>query len=415
MTNNPFENAKKQLKNALQLLKLSNENKIYQILAHPDKVIEVSIPLKIGNKIKVFTGYRVQHNNARGPYKGGLRYHPTVNLDEVKTLAFWMTMKNAVVDVPYGGAKGGIAINTDRLSKIELEKLTRAFTRKIFEVIAPERDIPAPDVHTTPQVMAWFMDEYSHLRGHYTPGVITGKPIEVGGSAGREEATGLGGYYILKEVLKKRNIDQKNLTIAIQGFGNVGATIGKILYENGYKVVAASGSREGIFNKNGLTIKPICTKEKKVNSIREYKSSKKISNKKLLELDVDILIPAAVENQITSQNAKNIKADIILELANGPTTPEADKILNKKKITVIPDILANTGGVVVSHLEWVQNQTGYYWDFKEVTSRLKKKMTNSFNQVYHQSHRYNTNLRNAAYIVAVERLAKTIQLRGGIF
>jgi len=409
---NAFDNAKKQLEDALKILNLKGSNDIYEILSHPDKVMEVSVPVKIKGKLKVFNGYRVQHNNARGPYKGGLRFHPQVDLDEVKALAFWMTMKTSVVNIPYGGAKGGIAVNPRELSEEELEKLTRKFVEKIYEIVSHDRDIPAPDVNTNPQIMAWFMDEYSKFHDHYAPGVVTGKPIEVGGSEGREEATGLGGYYLLHEYLHKIDYKKKNPTVAVQGFGNVGATIAQILHEHGFSVVAVSNSRGAIFYEKGLSISPISVKESNIELIKEYKRAKKITNDELLQLKVDILIPAALENQITKSNAKKIKADIILEMANGPTTPEADVILAQKQVTVIPDILANAGGVVVSYYEWVQNETGLYWYRDEIYSRLNRKMKDAFSEVFHAKDRYDTNFRNAAYIVAIKRLAKAIKLRG---
>lgn len=409
---NPFENAKSQLRSALRYLNFGEE--IYEILSHPDKTMQVSIPIKVKGKIKIFEGYRVQHNNARGPYKGGLRYHPKVDLDEVKALAFWMTMKSAVVDLPYGGAKGGIAVDPQELSREELEKLTRGFAERISEIVSHERDILAPDINTDSQTMAWFMDEYSRLHDHYAPGVVTGKPLGVAGSAGRDQATGLGGYFVLREKLAKRNRREKGTGVAIQGFGNVGANIAKILYEKGFKIIAISDAKGGIYYKDGLIISKSCSINKNIKEIKEYKRAKKITNKELLELKADVLIPAAIENQITKDNAAKIKADIILEMANGPTTPEADKILAKKQVVVIPDILANAGGVVVSYFEWVQNETGYYWDLEEVNEKLEKKMIAAFSEVYHQADRYNTTFRNAAYIVAIKRIAEAIKLRGGI-
>lgn len=412
MSNSQFENAKKQLKKSLGFIKMPHEDRIFSILSHPDRVVEVGIPLKRKGKIQVFHGYRVQHNNARGHYKGGLRYHPEVDLEEMKALAFWMTMKTAVVDVPFGGAKGGIEVDPDTLTKDELEKLTRSFVEKISDVISHEKDIPAPDVNTSPEIMAWFMDEYSKIHDHYAPGVVTGKPVEVAGSLGRNEATGRGGFYVLEELLAKKDKKKEDITIAIQGFGNVGAEHAKILYKEGYKVVAISDSKEARYYKGGFTIPQSCCADKTIKEVNEYKKSKKLTNKDLLELDVDVLVPAAIENQITKENAKRIKADIILELANGPTTPEADDILNKKGTIIVPDILANAGGVTVSYYEWVQNETGLYWSLDEVNNKLKDKMTEAFREVYLQAKRYDTNLREGAYIVAVKRLAKTLKYRG---
>lgn len=409
---NAFDNAKKQLKDALGVLNLKDAADIYEILSHPDKVMEVSVPIRIKGKLKVFNGYRVQHNNARGPYKGGLRFHPQVDLDEVKALAFWMSMKTAVADIPYGGAKGGICVDPRELSQKDLEKLTRKFVEKIYEIVSHDRDIPAPDVNTNPQIMAWFADEYSKFHDHYAPGVVTGKPIEVGGSQGREEATGLGGYFVLRDYLKKIDYKKNNPTVAVQGFGNVGGIIAQILCEKGFKIVAVSNSRGAIYYEKGLTISSSSVIESDIKAIKEYRRAKKITNDELLQLKVDILIPAALENQITKDNARKIKADIVLEMANGPTSPEADVILAKKQITIIPDILANAGGVIVSYFEWVQNETGLYWYKEEVYERLDRKMREAFNEVFHTKDRYDTTFRNAAYIVAIKRLAKTIKTRG---
>jgi glutamate dehydrogenase/leucine dehydrogenase len=412
MENNPFENAKWQLEKALQYSKVGQKDKILEVLSYPDRVVEVSIPLKIKNTIRMYTGYRVQYNNARGHYKGGLRYHPAVDIDEVKALAFWMTIKTAVVDIPFGGAKGGIAVDPKKLTESEIEQLTREFVRKIADVISHEKDIPAPDINTDARVMAWFMDEYSKIHDHYAPGVVTGKPIEVGGSPGRNEATGLGGFYILEEYLKQFEKSKKDITIAIQGFGNVGAELAKVLCRNDYRVVAISDSREGRFYHKGFTIPQSCCSDKTIKEVVEYKKSKKITNKQLLELDVDVLIPAAIENQITEKNASNIKAHIILEMANGPTTAKADDILNKKGIIVIPDILANSGGVTVSYYEWVQNETGLYWTLEEINAKLKEKMRLAFTEVYGISKKQVISLRNSAYVVAVKRIAKALKYRG---
>lgn len=409
--NNPFENAKSLLKDAARTINIKEED--YIVLNYPDKVVEVSIPLVLDSgKIKVFTGYRVQHNNSRGFYKGGIRYHPQVDLEEVKALAFWMTFKCAVLDLPYGGAKGGITIDPRELSKTELERLTRVFTGKISEFIGDEKDIPAPDVNTTPQIMAWIMDEFSKIHGHYAPGVVTGKPIEVGGSLGRDTATAQGGFFVLSELMKKLGKDPKNTTVAIQGFGNAGQVMAKILSQEKYKIVAVSDSRGGIYDKNGLDIDNIKSVKEKNGSVTKYSKAKKITNEQLLELKVDVLIPAALENQITQKNANRIKADMILELANGPVTPEADKILAKKCVTIIPDILANAGGVTVSYFEWTQNISGNYWEAEKVHKKLEVKIKEAFFEVWHQADRYNCTLRNAAYIVALKRIVKAMKARG---
>lgn len=408
---NPLENALTQLENAAIILGLRKEE--YLALKQPDRIVEVSLPVMMDSgEIRIFQGYRVQHNNSRGLYKGGLRYHPQVNLDEVKALAFWMTFKCAVVNIPFGGAKGGITVNPKELSSSELERLTRVFTANISEVVGDEKDVPAPDVYTNAQIMTWFMDEYSKIHGHYSPGVVTGKPIVVGGSLGREKATAEGGAYILKELLKKTNRRAEEVTVAIQGFGNVGQGIAQILTEEKYTVVAVSDSHGGVYNPQGLDIQRLINIKQKEGTIIKYPRVKKITNEKLLELNIDVLIPAAFENQITINNAKKIRADIILELANGPTTLEADKILTKNKIIVVPDILANAGGVTVSYFEWTQNISGNYWDLDKVETKLKKKMVAAFNEVWHQADRYNTTLRNAAYIVALKRLVEAMKVRG---
>lgn len=408
---NPSKNALQQLENAAIILGLKKED--YLALEQPDRIVEVSLPVVMDTgKLRIFQGYRVQHNNSRGLYKGGLRYHPQVNLDEVKALAFWMTFKCAVADIPFGGAKGGITVDHKELSLSELERLTRVFAAYISEVVGDEKDVPAPDVYTNAQVMAWFMDEYSKIHGHYSPGVVTGKPIAVGGSLGRDIATARGGTFILNELLKKVNRKASEVTVAVQGFGNVGQSMAQILAQEKYTVVAVSDSHGGIYNPKGLDIQKLVAFKEREGSVVKFPGAKKISNEELLELNVDILVPAAFENQITASNAKKIQADIIFELANGPITLEADKILTKSKVTIVPDILANSGGVTVSYFEWTQNISGNYWDLEEVETKLKKRMTRAFNEVWHQADRYNTTLRNAAYIVALKRLVEAIKVRG---
>lgn len=384
-----------------------------EILKKPDRVIEVSLPVMMDNgHLKVFTGYRVQYNNIRGPYKGGLRFHPKVNLDEVKTLAFWMTIKCAVADIPYGGGKGGIAVDTKSLSQAELERLTRAYARGLADFIGPNTDIPAPDVYTDAQIMAWLMDEYSHIKGENMPGVVTGKPIEVGGSLGRDTATGCGGFYVLSQLIKGVGMKKNNLTIAVQGFGNVGLNFSLIAYQAGYKIIAVSDTRGGIYNNRGLKINKVIAHKKQTGSVINFQDAQNITNEKLLLLPAVVLAPAALEQAINNKNAGRIKAKIILELANGPVTAQADEKLFKKNVLVVPDVLVNSGGVIVSYFEWVQNLRHYYWEAEKVEANLEKQITRAFNQVWQIKEKYNVSMRIAAYIVAVDRLVKALKIRG---
>ena len=408
-----------QLKEAInQLNKVSRIMKLecdeLEILRRPDRVVEVSLPVLMDNgRIRVFTGYRVQYNNIRGPYKGGIRFHPRVDLDEVKTLAFWMTIKCAVADIPYGGGKGGIAIDPKILSRGELERLTRAYTRGFANFIGPKTDIPAPDVGTTPQVMAWLMDEYSHIKGENTPAVVTGKPVEVGGSLGRDTATSLGGFYVFEQVLNELKMSKNKTGIAVQGFGNVGMNFAVIAYRAGYRVVAVSDSKGGSYNEKGLNLEEVLAHKKTTGSVVDFKGAKNITNEKLLELPVEVLVPAALENVINEKNAGRIKAKMILELANGPTTEAAETKLLKKGILIVPDVLANAGGVVASYFEWVQNSRQYYWERERVEGRLKDQMAKAFNKVWQTMEgQGNTKMRDAAYIVAVERLIQALRIRG---
>lgn len=407
--NNPWIRAQTQLRKHSALFKISPA--LLEILSMPSRIIEVSLPIKLENgSIKTFTGFRVQHNNILGPFKGGLRFHPDVNVDEVKALAFWMTIKNAVADLPLGGGKGGIVVDPKTLTQKELEQLTRTFAQKLAPNIGPKTDIPAPDVNTNPEIMAWIVDEYSKVVGKYQPAVVTGKPIDKGGSQGRKEATGLGGAYVLLEILKKLGKDPKSLTIAVQGFGNVGYHVALFMAEAGSRIVAISDSKTGIYSPNGIDIqKAITAKENKISLEKEFnqKSIKKITNSQLLELDVDILIPAALENVITEENAENIKAGIILELANGPTTLEADSTLASKGKIVIPDILANSGGVVVSYFEWYQNMHKVKWTEKQIFSKLKQKMTQATDEVFALHKKHTLPLRDAAYIHALQRIQQS--------
>jgi len=407
-----FKGVINQLNKIGQLINVASDQ--LEILRKPDRVIEISLPIVMDNGlIKVFTGYRVQYCNIRGPYKGGIRFHPAVSLDEVKTLAFWMTIKCAVADIPYGGAKGGIAVDVKKLSRAELERLTRAYARGFADFIGPERDIPAPDVYTTPQIMAWLMDEYGHIKGENTPAVVTGKPLEVGGSQGRDTATSLGGFYIMEQVLAKLKMPKKRVSLAVQGFGNVGMNFAVIAHAAGYKVVAVSDSRGGIYDPNGLNIEGVLSHKQTTGSVINYNGLKNITNEKLLELPVTILAPAALENVINEKNAGRIKAEIILELANGPTAPEAEEKLHKNGVLIVPDVLTNAGGVIVSYFEWVQNLRHYYWELDRVESSLEKQLTNAFKKVWQTMEKQNNrDMRGAAYIVAVDRIARALKVRG---
>jgi len=411
MSNNPYINVQKQIDEAKELVDFDPE--IIEILKYPQKILEVSIPMKMDDgKIKIFHGYRVQHNNYRGPYKGGVRYHPQVNLDEVKALAIWMTFKCAVVDIPFGGAKGGIIVNPKELTKHELEHLTRGYIDKIFSNIGPYKDVPAPDVYTNAQVMAWIMDEYSHIAQEHTPAVVTGKPIENEGSLGRDTATAQGGVYVLLEYLKRKDLNIKDISIAVQGFGNAGSNAAILLNNLGAKIVAISDSRGAVYSEDGIDPKLLLTYKKKTGGVANFPGTKNIGNEDFFGLKNDIFIPAALENAITDKNAKTIQSKAILELANGPTTPEADKILKEKGIDIIPDILANAGGVTVSYLEWTQNLSRDYLSEEQVICRLKDKMIKAFNDVYDFASNKSCTFREAAFALAIERVSKAIHNRG---
>ena len=377
------------------------------VFKEPKKVIEK----KLSVDGKEYQAYRVQYNDARGPTKGGIRYHPNVTLDEVKALSLWMSLKCAVVGIPFGGAKGGIALNVKEMTPEEVEKVSRAFIQAIHEDIGPEKDIPAPDVYTTPQVMAWMMDEYEKIKGKHIPGVITGKPIELGGSKGRGFSTAMGGAYVLRQLLQKKGMYPEETKIAIQGFGNAGMHLARILQDWDYKIIAVSDSKGGIHAENGLDIFKVI-KHKKDKGTVVGAEGKEVTNKEILELECDVLVPAALENQITDKNADKIKAKIILELANGPTTPEADKILASKGVIVLPDILANAGGVTVSYFEWVQNNMGYYWDEEEVLNKLDRIMIKAFEDVDKVVEDRKFTYRDAAYILAMQRIIDAEKLRG---
>lgn len=416
---NPFENAMQQLEKASKLVDV--DQSIKERIKKPERVLMVSVPVKMDDgSMKVFDGYRVQYNSARGPYKGGLRYHQDMNLDEAKALAFWMTIKTAVVDIPLGGGKGGVVVNPKELSESELERLTRSFTRALKDFIGPEKDIPAPDVYTNPTVMSWIVDEYSQLEGQNTPAVVTGKPVEQGGSLGRNEATGLGGYFVTKKIVEKMK-DTKLETVAIQGFGNVGYYMAKFLFEDGFKLQALSDSRGGIFNKqpseNKMNPIDVMQTKKKEGSIGgcyckgtvcDCENFGEISNEELLTSQVDILVPAALEGAINKDNADNIKAKVVVEMSNGGITPEAEDILIKKGIVIIPDVLANAGGVVVSYFEWLQNLQHYSWRLEEVNNRLEDIMNTSFDEVWQESQEKKTDLRIASFAIAIKRIAQAM-------
>ncbi|MFZ2886559.1 MAG: Glu/Leu/Phe/Val dehydrogenase [Minisyncoccia bacterium] len=406
MQNNPWQRALRQLEKAANIVNLDPALK--QRLEHPDNVVDVEVPFETDNgETKTVRGYRVQHNNILGAYKGGLRYHPAIDLDEAKALAFWMTMKNALVDVPFGGGKGGLEVNPKELSEGELERLTRSFAVKLHPHIGPEKDVPAPDVNTNSKIMHWIVDEFSTLTGTHTPAVVTGKPVERGGSHGRTEATGFGGGYVLEAMLKKLGKDPKGMTVAIQGFGNVGSYLARYLQSRGFVVVALADSKGGTYWKEGIDIDKAEAYKKEKGTLAGFADD--ISSDAVLALPVDIVVPAALENAITEKNAADIRAKIVLELANGPTTLEADAILNERGVTVIPDILANAGGVVVSYFEWEQNRRRESWTKEDVLAKLQEKMETATTRVFDESKKRTISLRDAAYAVALQRLAESVK------
>ena len=386
---------------------------IWKILTNPKRQIIVSCPIQMDNgEIEVFTGYRVQYNITLGPAKGGVRYHPDVSLDEVTALAAWMTWKCAVAHVPFGGGKGGIICDPTRMSRRELESLTRRYVAEIIDAIGPEKDVPAPDVNTNDQVMAWIMDTYSMHVGHTSTAVVTGKPIEMGGSLGRREATGRGVMIVTREAATHLGLDIKQATVAVQGFGNVGSVSADLLAKIGAKIVAVTDWKGGVHNPKGLDIPQMIEYSKQHKTIDGFPGGDSIENDQLFSLDVDVLVPAALENQITEDNAATIKAKIVAEGANGPTTPDAHRMLHERGIFVIPDILANAGGVTTSYFEWVQDRHGYFWEEQEVNKRLETKMMEAFHDVLQTSIKYKTDLRTAAYIVAINRVATVTKMRG---
>ncbi len=420
MSESLFADASQRLARAMKYVSISEDALEY--LKYPQTSLIVSIPVRMDNgSLRIFQGYRVRYDDTRGPGKGGVRYHPNVTLDEVKSLAFWMTFKCAVMNLPFGGAKGGVTVNPKELSKLELERLSRGYVDAIADFIGPDVDIPAPDVYTNPTIMGWMMDEYSIIKRQLCPAVVTGKPVTLGGSLGRDTATAMGAFFTIEAIAPKFDLIPQETTVAVQGFGNAGAHIADMLFKAGYKVVAVSDSQGGVYAKKGLDIA----------SIRRFKQSNKgiqaiycedtvcnvvehesITNEELLALDVDILIPAALENQITEANVNDIKAKMIFEVANGPTTSGADEILEQKGIYVFPDILVNAGGVTVSYFEWVQNRSGLYWSVEEVNSRLKQKMVEETQQIWQLSQELAISMRTAAYVHALNRLGEAINAKG---
>jgi glutamate dehydrogenase (NAD(P)+) len=408
---NPYRIAQIQFDIAAEHLKL--DAGLRQILRTPKRVMEVAIPTKMDNgQVKVFTGYRVQHNVARGPAKGGLRYHPNVTLDEVKALAMWMTWKTATVNVPYGGAKGGVICEPKRMSKGELERMTRRFTSEILPIIGPERDIPAPDVYTDSQTMAWIMDTYSITVGEASPGVVTGKPISLGGSQGRNDATARGCLFAVEEACKVKKINLRGATVAIQGFGNAGAAAARLFAEKKARIIAISDSRGAVFNSRGIDPLKAMRYKERSGTVVGMPGTSRMSNDDLLTLKCDILIPAALENVITLNNAELIKARIVAEAANGPTTPHADEVLARKGIFLVPDILANAGGVTVSYFEWAQDLQGYFWTEGEVNARLETVIKRAFQDVHETSRKHHSHMRTGAYILSVGRVADATVVRG---
>jgi len=410
-TLNPFEIAQAQFDTAADYLML--DEGLRTILKRPKRQLIVSIPVRMDDgHIKVFEGYRVQHNLSRGPAKGGIRYHPDVTLDEVKALASWMTWKCATVNIPYGGGKGGVRVDPKQLSMGELERLTRRYATEIAPIIGSDRDIPAPDVYTTPQTMAWIMDTISMFHGHTELGVVTGKPISLGGSKGRHEATARGCQYTTRAACAVKRISLKGAKVAVQGFGNAGSIAARLLHEDGATVIAASDSKGGIYNEHGIDPEAALRHKEETGSLVGFKGCDHISNQELLELRCDVLVPAALENTITLENAEHIRAKIVAEAANGPTTPGADQILRERGIFVIPDILCNAGGVTVSYFEWVQDLYGFFWTEHEVNNYLERTMNSAFKDVHAAAEKYRVDMRTGAYITAVARVAEATKVRG---
>lgn len=420
MAEDLFADALRHLDQAAKYARVEPE--ILERLRHPQSCLEVAIPVRMDDgSLQIFRGFRVRHNDSRGPTKGGIRFHPNVSLSEVKALAFWMTLKCALVGVPFGGGKGGVIVDPKNLSRLEIERLSRGFIEQIADFIGPHTDIPAPDVYTNSMIMGWMMDEYSKIVRSHTPGVITGKPVSMGGSLGRDDATGRGGYYCIKELEKIRGWNPADIRVAVQGFGNAGQHCAQLLHNDGYRIVAVSDSRGGIYSDNGFDIPSLIHAKQSTQrvqavycegSVCEAVPADQISNEELLALDVDLLIPAALENVITRNNVEDIKAKVIVELANGPVTTNADERLFERDILVIPDILANAGGVTVSYFEWVQNKNGYYWSLEEVHERLHTIMAREFGNTYNLMLEHEQSMRTAAYAHALNRLGDAIHAQG---
>ena len=408
---NPYIISQMQFDIAADHLKM--DKGLRQVLKTPKRQLVVSIPTKMDDgSVRVFDGFRVQHNIARGPAKGGIRYHPNVTLDEVKALAAWMTWKTATVNIPYGGGKGGVICDPKRMSKAELERMTRRYASEILPIIGPDEDIPAPDVYTDSQTMSWIMDTYSMMKGHTTLGVVTGKPVSLGGSEGRNEATARGCLFVTREACKVRRLALKGAAVAVQGYGNAGSIAAWLFSQEGAKIIAVSDSRGGIVNPKGLDPLKVLKHKERTGTVVGFPGSSKVTNQELLELKCDILVPAALENQITLENANRIKTKIVAEAANGPTTPSADEVLARKGIFILPDILANAGGVTVSYFEWVQDLQSFFWPEEEVNNKLEFIMKRAFHDVYQTSVRYKVHMRTAAYILAVGRVADATIVRG---
>lgn len=408
---NPFESMMARFDRAAQLLDLDPD--LYNVLRVPTREIKVYIPVRMDSgRIEVFEGYRVQHNFARGPAKGGIRYAPDVTLDEVKALASWMTWKCAVVNVPFGGGKGGVVCDPRQMSIGELERLTRRYTSELIDFIGPEKDVPAPDMNTNEQTMAWIMDTYSMHARHTVNAVVTGKPIDLGGSAGRREATGRGLMFTINEAIKRFKLTPQETTVVVQGSGNVGGLGARLLHDAGYKITAISDVSGGIYNSAGLDLPKVLDYLRDTKSLEDYPDAERVTNKELLEIECDVLAPCATENQITSENADRIRCKVLAEGANGPTTPQADQILHGNGVFVIPDILANAGGVTVSYFEWVQDRMGYFWRESEVNERLENIMVASFNDVSRYADQHNVDTRTAAYMLAIDRVAYDTKMRG---
>ncbi|PLX25129.1 glutamate dehydrogenase [Candidatus Parcubacteria bacterium] len=407
---NAYDNALRQLEKAAKLMDLDPE--VVARLSAPEKIVMASLPVRMDDgHLEVFQGYRVQYNSARGPYKGGIRFHPQVDLDEVKALAFWMSIKTAVVDIPMGGGKGGVVVDPKSLSKTELERLSRAWVRAFRQVIGPEKDVPAPDVYTTPQIMAWMADEFSTLEGKPSIGVVTGKPLDYGGSKGRGAATATGGFYVFMKLIEDTDIKPNKTKVAIQGFGNAGSIMAELLDNEKFIIVALADSKAHIYNDKGLDLEKVFAHKESTGSLAGFSGAKEISKEEFLALDVDVLVPAALENQITKDNAEDVKAKFVVELANGPLTPEADEILYKKGVVVIPDVLANAGGVTVSYFEWLQNISNNYWTEEEVDKELREKMIPAWEAIYQMSKDKKVDFRTASFMVALHRIAKAIQAK----